>query len=135
MTLDDCVGDHPGEQCARADRVVVTGDAVVGVVRIAVRVEDRNDGDAELLGFPDGDLFLLRVEDEDGVGSPVEIGEALQVPRTASRTRAVSLICSFFGKLSSEPVSTMSPSSLMRLMRWCIVRKLVSMPPSQRKLT
>ena len=40
-----------------------------------------------------------------------------------------------FEKLSSVPVATMSSSSRMRLMRSCIVLKLVSMPPSQRKLT
>src|SRR5690606_30698427 len=61
--LGDGVGDHPGEQRDRADRVVVARDAVGDVIGVAVGVEDAHDGDAELLGLVDGEVLLVGVHD------------------------------------------------------------------------
>ena len=47
----------------RADRVVVARDLVVDLVGVAVRVEDRDDRDAELARLGDGDVLLLGVDD------------------------------------------------------------------------
>src|SRR6476661_4822856 len=63
--LGDGVGDHPGQQGDRADRVVVAGDLVVDLVGVAVGVEDRDDGKPELAGLVDGEVLLLRVDDPD----------------------------------------------------------------------
>src|SRR5262249_46272342 len=42
----DPVGDRAHDEIARADRVVVAGDDVVGLVRIGVRVDERHDRQA-----------------------------------------------------------------------------------------
>src|SRR6185369_3751654 len=60
--LGDGVGDRLGDQLHRTDRVVVAGDRHRDEVRIGVRVDDRDDRDAELVGFGDGDLLLLGVD-------------------------------------------------------------------------
>src|SRR6478672_6356398 len=62
--LGDRVGDGAGDQLHRADGVVVAGDRHGDQVRIGVGVDDRDDRDAELVRFGDGDLLLLRVDDE-----------------------------------------------------------------------
>src|ERR1019366_3176867 len=62
------VGDQATQQRARTDRVVVAGDHVVDDVGVTVGVHDRHDGQTELARFGDGNVLLLRVDDEDGVG-------------------------------------------------------------------
>ena len=68
QAVGDGVGDDPGQQRDGADRVVVAGDLVVDLVGVAVRVEDRDDRQAELAGLVDGEVLLLRVDDPDGRG-------------------------------------------------------------------
>src|SRR5690606_24975560 len=53
--FDDRVADALRDELDRADGVVVAGDDVVDEVRIAVRVRDRDDRDAELLRLADRD--------------------------------------------------------------------------------
>src|ERR1035437_1486606 len=62
------VGDQATQQRARTDRVVVAGVPVVDDVGVTVGVHDRHDGQTELARFGDGNVLLLRVDDEDGVG-------------------------------------------------------------------
>src|SRR5919106_2608071 len=57
----DGVGDDPRDQGHGPDGVVVTGDHVVDLVWVAVRVDDGDQGNAELVGLGDGDVLLLRV--------------------------------------------------------------------------
>ena len=75
----DPVGDRAHDQAARADRVVVAGDDVVGLVRIAVRVDERDDRHAEPARLAHGELLLLQVDDEDGVRLPLQVGDAAEV--------------------------------------------------------
>src|SRR5581483_3839978 len=81
--LDDGLGDRRAEEADRADGIVVAGNLVVDQVGIAVRIDDRDDRDGELVRLLDRDLLLLRVDDEEGVGQlaepldPTERGEEL----------------------------------------------------------
>ena len=63
--LRGCIGDDPRQQRDGADRIVVARDLVVDDVRVAVRVEDRDDGDTELARLVDGEVLLVRVHDPD----------------------------------------------------------------------
>src|SRR6478672_11966633 len=65
QALGHGVRDHPGEQGDGADRVVVSRDLVVDLVRVAVGVQDRDDRDVELPGLADRDVLLLGVHDPD----------------------------------------------------------------------
>jgi hypothetical protein len=51
-----------------ANGIVVPRDHVVDLVGIAVRVDDRDDRQPELARLGHRDVFLLRVDDEDGIG-------------------------------------------------------------------
>ncbi len=76
--LGDGVGDHAGEQRDGADRVVVTRDLVVDLVRVAVGVEDRDDRDVELARLTDGDVLLLGVHDPDGAGHLLHLADTTE---------------------------------------------------------
>src|SRR5262245_55024215 len=52
-----CVGDDPGQQRGRPDRVVVARDREVDLVRVAVRVEHGDHGDVQLAGLVDRDVL------------------------------------------------------------------------------
>ena len=65
QTVGDGIGHHPGEQPDGADRVVVAGDRVVDLVRVAVGVEDPDDRDVQLARLLDGEVLFLRVDDPD----------------------------------------------------------------------
>src|SRR3989442_627035 len=75
----DAVGDHPHDQLARADGVVVAGNDVVGLVWIAVRVDERDDRQAEPARFPHRELLLAQIDDEDGVRLALHLGDAAEV--------------------------------------------------------
>src|SRR5690606_39280727 len=47
--------------------VVVAGNREVNAIRIAVRIDDGDNWNPELLGLLDGDRFLVRVNDEQEV--------------------------------------------------------------------
>src|SRR5882757_11232571 len=78
QAVGDGVGDHAGQQRGRADRVVVAGDLVVDLVRIAVGVEDRDHRDAQLAGLADRDVLLLGVDDPDGAGHLAHLADAAE---------------------------------------------------------
>ena len=48
-------------------------------VRIAVGIDQRDRGDAQLLGFADRVLFLLRIDDHEALGQPVHRADAVEV--------------------------------------------------------
>src|SRR5690606_24986339 len=68
-TLDASVSDHTGDQTDRADRVVVARDDEVNEARIAVRVRDGDDRNAELTRLLDCNRLLSRVDDEHRLGN------------------------------------------------------------------
>jgi hypothetical protein len=79
-TLLHRVGDDPAHQAAGSDGVVVTGNDVLDQVGIAVGIDDRDDGQAELVGLRDRDVLLLGVDYEDCLREPGHASNAAQVP-------------------------------------------------------
>ena len=55
------------------------GIGVLDDVGIAVGVDDGDDRDPELVGLGDGDVLLLGVEDEHGVGALAHVADAAEV--------------------------------------------------------
>src|SRR5579862_4642722 len=72
----DGVGDHSGDQRARADGVVVAGDDVLGLIGIGVRVDERDHGQPETARLAHRELLLLQVDDEDGIRLAAHVGAA-----------------------------------------------------------
>ena len=77
--LLDGVGDDAAQQIAGPDGVVVAGDHVLDDVGVAVGVDDGHDRHPELVGLGDGDVLLLRVDHEDGVGKSIHAADAAEV--------------------------------------------------------
>ena len=75
----DAVCDHAHDQVAGPDRVVVAGNDVVGLVGVAVRVDERDDRQAEPAGLTHGELLFLQVDDEDRVGLALHVGHTAEV--------------------------------------------------------
>ena len=75
----DAVGERADDERARADRVVVARDHEVGLVGIAVRVDERDHRQVQALRLADGERFLLEVDDEDRVGLTLHVGDAAEV--------------------------------------------------------
>src|SRR5579875_374740 len=74
------VCDHAGEQRDAADRIVVTRDRVVHLVRVAVRVQDGDDRDAELARLADRDVLLLGVHHPDRARDPRHVPDTAEGP-------------------------------------------------------
>ena len=75
----DRARDHADDQAAGADGVVVARDDVVGVVRVAVRVDERDHRQPEAAGLTHGELLLAEVDDEDGVRHRLHVGNAAEI--------------------------------------------------------
>ena len=75
----DGIGNHAAHEVARTDGVVVAGNDVIDDVGVAVGIDNGHNRHAELVGFGHGDVFLLRVDDEDGVGQLVHATNAAEV--------------------------------------------------------
>src|SRR5437763_3857649 len=75
----DAVRDHTDDQVARPDRVVVARSDVVGLVRIAVRVDECDDRQAEPPRLADRELLLPEIDDENSVRLLLHIGHAAEV--------------------------------------------------------
>ena len=73
------VGNKRGDELDGADRVVVSRDRVSDVVRIAVRVQDRNHWNLQPLRFLHGQVFDAGVEDEDGSWHAAHVLDAAQI--------------------------------------------------------
>src|SRR5690606_26824161 len=63
-TVQARVGDGRGDDANRANRIVVSWDHVIDEIRVAIRVRDGHDGDAQLAGFLHGDELLRGIDDE-----------------------------------------------------------------------
>ena len=79
MSFLDGVGHGRGNQANGADGVIVGRDHIVDLVRIAVGVNDRDDGDVQLAGFGDGIVLLARVNDEQGAGELLHVLHAAEI--------------------------------------------------------
>src|SRR5688500_6677436 len=79
--LGDRVRDGLGDELDRADRIVIAGDSDATEFRIGVRVHERARRDAELVRLGDGDLLLLRVDDEHEAWRTREGPDAAQILR------------------------------------------------------
>src|SRR5215207_5026611 len=86
QAVGDRVGDHPGEQRDRSDRVVVAGNLVVDLVRVAGGDEDGDHRDAQLVRLADGDVLLRGVDD------PHRARDAGHVPDAAEGLRELVLL-------------------------------------------
>ena len=131
----DRVGERADDEVARADRVVVARDDVVGLVGIAVRVDERDDRNAE-----PARLVARRAPPSSGRRSrPRRAAAACRRRRRgsprASRARFAIEMRSFAGRRSIWPSSRRRRISWSRSIRSAIVCQFVSRPPSQRWLT
>src|SRR5437763_14318943 len=79
LALDGRVRDLGAEEPDGADGVVVAGDDVVDALGIAVRVDQRDDGNAEARRLVDGDMLLLRIDHEETTRKPRHLLDAAQV--------------------------------------------------------
>ena len=84
MTLDEALGSSVSndarEEANRADGVVVTRDRVRNIIRVAVGVEDRDNGDTKLVSLVNREVLLLGVNDPDrrrGLREVTDTTEAL----------------------------------------------------------
>src|SRR6185369_6169814 len=68
--------DSAGVEADRAAGVVIARDGKCDARRVAVRIEDRDDRNAEHIGFLDRQLFLVRVDDEHHVGKTAHVANA-----------------------------------------------------------
>ena len=75
----DAVGDRADHERARADRVVVARHDIRRLVGVAVRVDERDDRQAETLRLTDGELLLAEVDDEHRVRLALHRGHAAEV--------------------------------------------------------
>eukprot|EP00042_Codosiga_hollandica_P002739 m.12180 g.12180 ORF g.12180 m.12180 type:complete len:537 (-) comp17340_c0_seq1:210-1820(-) len=79
LAFEHGVSNGAGVQSHSLGRVVVAGDDVVDAHGRVVRVHHADDGNAELLGFGDGNLVIADVDDEDGVGQRGHVLDAADV--------------------------------------------------------
>ena len=66
-TGDSGIGDSGQEQLERPQRVVVARNHVIDIIRVAIGVDDADDGNLQLPSLVDRDLLLTGVHDEHRV--------------------------------------------------------------------
>ena len=135
LAFDDRVGQPlhaPARSTACCRRCPGSAGRLVGV---AVGVEQRDDLDPQLPGLGDRDVLAVRVDDQQGLGQPGHVADAGQValdllPLAGERRDHLLASSSAPARRRGSCSSSSSRSSRLR-----IVRKLVSVPPSQRSVT
>ena len=127
----DAVGERPHDERARADGVVVARDHELGLVGVAVRIDECDHRQVQALRLADGERLLLQVDDEDRVRLALHVGDAAEV-----RLELLELGLHrdpLLGRQQGElPVVFRRRRSWRYAIRSEIVRQLVSRPPSQR---
>ena len=78
QTFGDGIGDDLGQQRHGPDGVVVTRNRVGEVVRVGVRVEDADHGDAELAGFIDCQVFTNRVHHPERTRGFLQVADSAE---------------------------------------------------------
>jgi hypothetical protein len=76
LSFENSVGNSRSEQSDRSQSVVVTGDNIVNTLWRAVRINNRDDGDSQTIGFSNGDLFFANVDDENHVWQAAHVLDA-----------------------------------------------------------
>ena len=79
--LDDRIGDRLGHQLHGANRVVVARDWNRDQIRIGVRIDERDDRDAQLIGLVHRDPLLLGVDHEHETGKTRKVLDSGKVLR------------------------------------------------------
>ena len=79
MTFNDGVGHSGGDQLDSADSIIVAGNNIVNLIRIAVGIYDSDNGDAQLVRFSNSDLLLAGIDNEHSSGQLVHILNAAEV--------------------------------------------------------
>ena len=87
LALGHDVADRARDHCAGADRVIVAGDHEVDPVRVAVRVDQPDDRDAQPLGLAHRDDLGLEVDDEHRVGRALHVLDAAEVGAQLGQVR------------------------------------------------
>ena len=77
--FDTGVGNARRDELDGANGVVVSRDRVGDVVRIAVRVQNRDHGNLQPVRFLYGNVFDAGVEDEDGSWNAAHVLDAAQI--------------------------------------------------------
>ena len=72
------LGDRVAIEADGAAGVVIAGDREGDALRADVRIEDRDDRDAEHIGFLDRQLFLVGVDHEHHVGNAAHVADAAE---------------------------------------------------------
>ncbi len=75
QTLSDCVSDDLGQQCNRADGVVVTRNWVGEVIGVSVGVEDSHNRNSQLLGLVDCEVLAQWVNNPDRAWGLLEVAD------------------------------------------------------------
>src|SRR5205807_1366801 len=78
-TFADAVGQFHQDHFDGPNAVVVAGNRQIDRIGVAVGVDQRDGGDTHALGFLDGDVLAVRIDDDHGVGQPVHVADALQI--------------------------------------------------------
>ena len=79
LRFGDGVGDHAGDEFDGANRVIVAGDRVCGLIGITIGVHDGNDRNIEALRLVDGDGLALDVDHEHRGGHPFHVHDAVEI--------------------------------------------------------
>src|SRR5689334_3401489 len=79
ITFNDRVGDSRGEQSHCAQRIVVSRNDVIDSFRRTVCIDHCDDRNSEPVRFGNCNLFLLYVDDEDGIGEAIHCLDAGEV--------------------------------------------------------
>ena len=94
-----------------------------------------DDRDLELVRLGDRDPLAVRVDDEDRARARASSCACRRPSASSLVSSSVSFAASFFGIRSKSPACWRASSCSSRPIRFLIVVKFVSMPPSQRLLT
>ena len=66
QAVSHSIGDNAGQEAHGADCVIVSGDGVVDIIRIAIRVNNTDNRNIELTCFQNSNSFFFRIDDENG---------------------------------------------------------------------
>ena len=76
--IEHGIGEQGTVELDGAHGIVVSGNGIGDVVGVRIAVDDRHYGNAELVGFLDGNGFLYRVDHEKNVGKAAQLPDAAQ---------------------------------------------------------
>ena len=131
----DRVGDRPDDQRAGLDRVVVARNDVVGLVRIAVRVDEGDHRQAEPLRLAHRDRLLAEVDRRAARPAAASCRRRRRGGFRAARARRASRCAPSAAAARAGPPRSAGAARAGARCGSEIVRQFVSRPPSQRWFT